>query len=199
VSKQSVRALRLATGVCLVAALGIFASSAAAACPVGVTVCGGEVVQGTTLSTIALTPTGTVGTPVLFDNFYPGGTSTATGALAVIDTNPSWTLEVQDLGTGAGKMIQTGGACTGSESELSTPLTVGVSAPTSGLPVGGNGISVDSAVSLSASAQAVAAAASGGQLLDGNVFTTNYSVSIPSTDVMTTGCVYGLTATYTLQ
>jgi hypothetical protein len=183
-----------------VAALGIFSSSALATCPVGSVCTSGEVVAGTTLSSIALSASGTVGTPVAFLNFAPGNNASASGALTAVDTNPTWTLQVADLGTGAGKMVQTGGTCTNSEAQLSRALTVGAAAPTSGLPTG-TGVSVLPAVTLSGSPQNLATNTSGtgGQLLNGNVFTTNYSVNIPSGDVMTSGCVYGLTATYTLQ
>jgi hypothetical protein len=37
------------------------------------------------------------------------------------------------------------------------------------------------------------------QLLAANLLTTNYSQAIPSAQVMLAGCVYTLTATYTLQ
>lgn len=198
--KSSHRALRLAVGLSALAALGVFSSSAMAVCPVGSVCTSGEVVAGTTLSSIALSASGTVGTPVAFTNFAPGNTATGSGALTAVDTNPTWTLQVQDLGTGAGKMVQTGGTCTGSASQLTNALRVGVTAPASGLPTG-TGVSVSSPVTLSGTAQSLATNASGtaGQLLNGNVFTTNYSVAIPSSDAMTAGCVYGLTATYTLQ
>lgn len=198
--KSSQRAFRLVVGLAALAGLGIFSSSAMATCPAGSVCNAGEVVAGTTLSSIALSASGTAGTPALFSNFAPNNTATATGALTAVDTNPTWTLQVADLGTGAGKMIQTGGTCTNSESQLSRALTVGVTAPTSGLPTG-TGITVDPAVTLSGASQNLATntTGTGGQLLSGNVFTTSYSVAIPSSDIMTSGCIYGLTATYTLQ
>jgi hypothetical protein len=198
--KASHRALRIAAGLSSLAALGIFASSASAVCPVGSVCTSGEVVAGTTLSSIALSASGTVGTPVAFTNFAPGNTATGSGALTAVDTNPTWTLQVQDLGTGAGKMVQTGGTCTGSAAQTTNALKVGVTAPTSGLPTG-TGVTVNPAVTLSGTVQTLATntTGTGGQLLNGNVFTSNYSLVIPTSQVMAAGCVYGLTATYTLQ
>jgi hypothetical protein len=36
-------------------------------------------------------------------------------------------------------------------------------------------------------------------LLAASVFTTNYSVVIPSAEALASGCVYQMTSTYTLQ
>jgi hypothetical protein len=52
-------------------------------------------------------------------------------------------------------------------------------------------------VSISGSNQTVASASA--QPLAANLLTTNYSQTIPSNEVMLTGCVYSLTSTYTLQ
>jgi hypothetical protein len=174
-------ALKVAAALMTVAAAGVLASPAFA-------VTTGESVSGTALPALSLT----VGTGALFTtNFAPGATATSTGALTATDTSPSWHLQVKDNGTGAGKMIATGGTCTGSDPTLTNAL--GVTLNNAGL----GGVTTDPQVSISGSNQEVAAATN--QLLAANVFTTSYSQAIPSSQVMLTGCVYSLTATYTLQ
>ena len=80
--------------------------------------------------------------------------------------------------------------CSGSDSSLANPLSVRVSSPLGGVTSAG-------AVSISGTDTTVASATN--QLLAANVLTTNYSQVIPSTEVMATGCIYTMTATYTLQ
>jgi hypothetical protein len=53
------------------------------------------------------------------------------------------------------------------------------------------------AVSISGTNQTVSSATS--QLLATSVFTTNYSQTFAAGEALRTGCVYSLTATYTLQ
>ena len=148
----------------------------------------GENVSGTTLSELSLT----AGTGALFTtNFSPGNTATATGALTATDTNSSWTLQVQDTASSnAGKMKAAATGCTGSSAAIANPLAVNVTSPLGGVTSAGS-------VSISGTNQTVASASA--QPLAANVLTTNYSQTIPSSEVMLTGCVYSLTATYTLQ
>lgn len=165
-----------------VAGMGLLASPALA-------ITTGETVTGTTLSSLSLTAgTGAILNPT---QFSPGNTATGTGALTAVDTSPTWHLQVEDTAaTNPGKLAAAALGCTGSDANLADPLQVSVS---SVLP----GVTSDPAVSLSGANQEVASASS--QLLAADVFTTNYSQPIPSTEVMLSGCVYSLTATYTLQ
>lgn len=185
--KESFAGVGVITAVLTAGALALFASPAFAASV-------GESVSGTTLSNLSLT----AGTGAVFaTNFNPGATATSTGALTATDTNPSWTLQVKDASGNptAGKMVETNPAlvaCSGSEANITQALSVSVTAPLSVA-----GITTNSAVALSGTNQQVASATSA--LLAANVFTTNYSQTIPSGDVMAAGCPYSLTATYTLQ
>jgi hypothetical protein len=122
--------------------------------------------------------------------FGPDKTATGTGALTATDTNPSWTLQVEDQGAGAGKMVAAAAGCTGSDAMLANPLLVSV---TSSL----GGVSSSGQVSLSASNQTVASATS--QTLAAATLTTNYTQVIPATEAMLAGCLYNITVTYTLQ
>jgi hypothetical protein len=167
--------------VVMVGASGVFATSAMAASS-------GESVSGTTLSALSLT----AGTGAVFaTNFSPGNTAAATGALTATDTNASWTLQVQDTASSnAGKMKAAATGCTGSDANLANALQTKVTSLLGG--VTSNGF-----VSISGTNQTVASATA--QPLAANVLTTNYQQVIPSSEVMLTGCVYSLTATYTLQ
>jgi hypothetical protein len=180
----------LFTGTRVVAVLFSVAAMGALASP-ALAVNAGEPVAGTTLSSLSLTAgAGAVLNPT---QFAPGNTATGTGALIAVDTNPAWHLQVEDqAATNPGKMAAaTGATCAGSDANLANPLQVSV---TSALP----GVVPDPAVSLSGSNQEVASASS--QLLDAaDAFVTHYSQVIPTSEVMLSGCVYSLTATYTLQ
>jgi hypothetical protein len=149
-----------------------------------------QTVAGTTLGTLSLS----VNTPAAFGStLSPGTTATGTGGLLATSTNPSWTLSAKDAAaTTPGKMDSAGGPlCTGSESSLQSAVSVTIS---------GGGTSAGP-VTLSGVDQKVASA--GGSVptapLAAAVLTTGYSQAIASTEVLTTGCVYSLTATYTLQ
>ena len=186
--------------VATVAALGLLASPALA-------VSANEPVSGITSSSLALTAS----TGAAFaTNFAPGNTATTVGALTLVDTNPTWTLQVGDPGSGAGHMVAAGTGCTGSESQLSQPLAVNISVPGSTVLPTGNGVNTTYGsytynggsyvqVPAAASPATVASNNTGGQLLAADAFTTNYVQPIPSTDVMKALCSYSLTATYTLQ
>ena len=109
-----------------------------------------------------------------------------TGAAFTTNFSPGNTAS-----TNAGKMQALGGpTCSGSDSVLSNALSVSVSSPL-------GGVTSNSPVSLSGTNQQVASATS--QLLAATLLTTNYSQTIPNNQVMLAGCVYTLTATYTLQ
>jgi hypothetical protein len=123
-------------------------------------------------------------------NFTSGATATATGTLTATDTSPSWTLQVQDNGAGAGHMVASASGCAGSDTQLANRLKVAVTSPLGGVVAAGS-------QSIGATPVTVASATS--QPLASNVLTTSYLQVIPSNELMRLGCVYTLTATYTLQ
>ena len=198
--KDSHRALRAIGGLFALGAFGLFASPALA-------ISANEPVSGITSSSLALTAS----TGAAFaTSFAPGNTATTIGALTLLDTSPTWTLQVNDAntGTGAGHMQAAATACTNSESQLSQPLDVNISVPGSTVLPTGNGVNTGfgsysysggSYVQIGASPATVAQNNTGGQLLAADVFATNYVQPLPSSDVMTALCRYSLTATYTLQ
>jgi len=147
-----------------------------------------QVVTGTTLGTLAIAagPAATFTT-----GFQAGSTATTSGVVTLTDTNPSWNLSVNDAATGApGHMAAAALGCGGSESSLQNPLSVTVTSLLGGVSSAG-------AVSISGSPQTVASATN--QLLAASLFTANYSQTVNSSEVLLAGCVYSLTATYTLQ
>jgi hypothetical protein len=160
-------------------ALGAFAGPAMAASSAG------ELVSGTTLGTLALTGS----TATFATNFDPGGTATANGLLTATNTAGSSTLTVGDAGTGAGHMVKAAAGCTGSDAQLTNALTTNVT---------GTGVTSAGAKAIPASTSPVTVATASAPLAAA-ALTTGYSQVIPSSQVMLTGCVYSLTATYTLQ
>jgi hypothetical protein len=166
----------------IAAALATAAAFAAFAGPASALTTGDQTVGGTTLSTLSLG----VSTPaVILTGLAPGGTASGTGAVVVTSTN-GWTLKVADATANAGHLGQTGGTCAGSEASTVNPLTV----TTSGTP--GNTSSAG-AKTISATPTTVATGAFADTL------TNAYSLILGNTETLLTGCVYGTTATYTVQ
>jgi hypothetical protein len=87
-------------------------------------------------------------------------------------------------------MVASASGCSGSDHKLTDPLQVSVSSSLGGVTSAGT-------ITLRASNQTVASASN--QPLAAAVLTTNYSQTLPSTQVMLTGCVYTITVAYTLQ
>ena len=180
--KRNRALVRVAAAVVAVAGVAVFAAPAgAASIP--------QTVTGTALSQLTLT----AGTPSAFTTFQAGSTGTATGALTATDTSPTWTLGVQDL-SADGHMQAAATGCTGSASELGSPLQVTLSA----LPTGSTSAGQVTIPGKTASSATTVASATNA-LLAANVFTTTYSQAIPSNENLLAGCVYTLNATYTLQ
>jgi hypothetical protein len=147
-----------------------------------------QTVTGTTLEVIAITAT-----PVaaLSSNFVPGATATATGTLTLTDTNAIWALTVHDAAVAhPGHLTAAVAGCEGSASNLLEPLTVNVTTGVSGVTPGGT-------VSVSGSPQTVDSSSS--KALAADTFVANYSQTIKASETLRAGCVYSLTATYTLQ
>src|SRR5258708_7061392 len=147
-----------------------------------------QLVSGTALGTLAIASGG----PAAFTTgFQARSTPPTTGTLIATDTNPSWSLTVEDTATGSpGHMVAAVAGCSGSEAVLQNPLSVSVTSPLGGVTSAG-------AVSVSGAPQTVASATN--QLLAANIFTTSYSQAIGSGEVLRVGCGYSLTATHTLQ
>ena len=148
-------------------------------------------VSGTTLGSLALT----VNTPAVFTTgFSPGNTASASGIVLATSTNPSWTLTAKDNGDGAGKMVVGATGCDGSDSELDNALkiTVDGNVLTGGQSAGQK--------TLSGTAQTVASAGAGSLLpIAAAPLTVAYSQVIPDDQIMTAGCIYGLTTTFTIS
>jgi hypothetical protein len=130
------------------------------------------------------------GTGAQLAPFRPGQTATGSGSLTATDPNPTWALTVLDTGTGAGHMVKAPAGCAGSDAQLTNPLTVTVTGSAGGITSTGS-------QAISATATTVASGTSALLLL--TVLTTNYAQIIPPSQSLLTGCVYSLTATYTLQ
>jgi hypothetical protein len=128
----------------------------------------------------------TAGSTATLTPFGPGSTATGSGTLTA-STILGWTLQVQDLGTGAGRMRAAATGCAGSAAQLTNPLSVTVTGP----------------LATSAGAKSISATpttvATGSLALAGTALTTSYNQVIPASEVLRTGCAYSLTATYTLQ
>jgi hypothetical protein len=166
----------------IAAALTTAAVVAALAGPASALTTGDQTVGATTLSTLSL---GVSMPAVTLTGFAPGSTASGTGALVVTST-AGWTLKVADATANAGHLGQTGGTCTGSEASTVNPLTV----TSTGL--------LGSTVS--AGAKAIGGAATTvatGAFAD--TLTNAYSLLLGNTETLLTGCIYGTTATYTVQ
>lgn len=177
------RPVRRVSAIVCVTAASVVAMSACAVPVFAATA--GELVSGTTLGTLALTGSAATFTT----NFAPGSTATANGLLTATNTAAASTLTVGDAGTGAGHMKAAGAGCTGSDALLTNALTTDLT---------GTGITSAGVKSIPASTSPVTVATASAPMA-AVAITTSYSQVLPSAQVMLTGCVYSLTATYTLQ
>ncbi len=169
--------------LCAFAVLSAFASTATPAAATTTS----QAVAGTALGSLAIA----VATPAVLTGLQAGSTATGTGTLTLTDTNPSWTLSVQDTSGGTpGHMKAAALGCAGSETSLQNPLSVKATSLLGGVSSAGE-------VSIGGSAQTVASATS--QLLAANLFTTTFTQVVEPTEVLRGECLYTLTATYTLQ
>lgn len=150
-----------------------------------------QLVSGTTLSTLALT----AATPATFGTtLAPGATSNSTGGtLLATSTSPSWALSVKDQAVGTpGHLVAAGVGCTGSAANLANAVTVTVT------PTIANG-SITSAGSKTVTGADVGVASAANVLLAATSFDTAYQQIIGGAELLTAGCVYSLSATYTIQ
>ena len=177
------RLIRVASPLTALVAAGALAGPAAASTQAT------QAVTGVALSSLSLTSPA----PAAFGTTLSAGTTpTASSTLVATDTSPSWTLSVQDAAAGTpGHMVAGTTGCTGSDPSLANPVDVTVTSALTNATSNG-------AVPISGTVQAVLHSAAAGQLLAANVFTTSYSVVIPTTEVLNAACSYSMTATYTL-
>jgi hypothetical protein len=150
-----------------------------------------QLVSGTTLSTLALT----AATPATFGTtLAPGATSNSTGGtLVATSTSPSWALQVKDQAVGApGHLVAAGVGCTGSAANLANAVTVTVT------PAVANG-SITSTGSQTVTGSNVGVLSAANVLLAATTFNTAYQQVVGSSELLTAGCVYSHTATYTIQ
>lgn len=168
-----------------VAAAGAVVAGMAVSAPSAMALANTDTVTGTAQPTLSVG----VSTPAsaFVTGFQPGGQATSTGALLVTDTSATPKLSVADTTSASNKgQMQLLIPCSGSESALTNPLQVKVT-----------GTSVTSTqVGLSGTAQITAQTASP---VAAGVWTSNYTQNINSDEALLTGCVYTVTATYTLQ
>jgi hypothetical protein len=148
---------------------------------------------GTNAGTLALS----VNTPVgAFTGFAPGGTASATGAIAITSTNANWHLAVTDANSAGGHqghLLKAASGCTGSEAFTTHNVTVDAS----GLV--GSGITQNTGVAIDNTSKVVAEYTGGTALpVSADVVTTAYSLALDSTETLLNGCAYTMTATYTL-
>lgn len=150
-----------------------------------------QAVSGTTATSIALS----VPTAAAFaTNFAPGNTANSTGGtITAVSTSPSWTLAAKDGATlGAnGKMDAAATGCANSAAELANALSLSV------VPAVANAAITSTTRSLTGADQTVASATAAP--LASTVFNTNFSQTIGASELLQAGCVYSLTATYTLS
>ena len=168
---------RIVVGLATVASVAAFAGSASAATT------GSQTVGGTTLSTLSL---GVSDPAVTLTGFAPGSTASGFGAVVVTSTN-AWILKAADGTANAGHLGQTGGTCTGSETSTAHPLSV---------------TSVGALPANTTSAGAVTVSGTPTQVANGTLadtVTNTYSLLLDPTEVLSTGCIYGTTITYTVQ
>jgi hypothetical protein len=147
----------------------------------------GQLVTGTTLSTLAL-----AATPVVMDTtFQPGQTaSNSVPGQVIVSSTGAWNLTAHDAVNG-GHLASAGDAtfCNpagGPNSEATTvhQLDVAVSG-TLGGTTGSSGVQIG----------ALPAAVASGTLAD--TLSTSFSLVLDSTEALLTGCVYSTTVTYT--
>ncbi len=133
------------------------------------------------------------GTGATLSPLQPGRTAVGSGSLTASTLlSLGWTLTVQaGAGASAGHLQAAGAGCGGSDPQLSNALSVTVTS-TGGL----GGFVSAGAVTIGEAPKQVASAT---LALLSIAMTTSYSQVIPASEVMRTGCVYGLTITYTLQ
>jgi hypothetical protein len=128
-----------------------------------------------------------ISTPTVSMTLSPGSTATGSGTVAVTPGIGTWRLSISDSSGHAGHLAPGAVGCAGAQSLTTNAL----SATATGLAA--DNIS-NGPVSVSASPQQIAQ----GTLLEA-ALTVNFSLVLPNTERMPTGCVFSTTLTYTLQ
>ncbi len=166
----------LATGLGVFGSLGTASADAA-------TSTANQAVTGATIASLSIA----IPTPAVLTNVTPGSTATGTGAITLVSTG-TWTLGVADSSSASttGHPVAGSTGCTGSEAYLRNPLSV-LAAGTLGT------VNASGTVALTGASQTIATGTGSAAV------TATYTDPIASSEVLLTGCTYGLTATYTLQ
>ncbi len=149
-----------------------------------------QTVTGVVAGTIALS----VPTPAVFGSvFAPGATVSSTGGtVTALSTYPNWTLKAAETG-GDGKL---GRASATSPCDTTAAVLTNAASLTVAPAIVTAGITSAGAVALSGTDQTVASATA--VPLAAAVFNTTYSQAFPANEVLTPGCAYTMTTTYTL-
>lgn len=148
-----------------------------------------QTVTGVAAGSIALS----VPTAAVFGStFVPGANVNSTGGtVTAVSTNPSWNMSAAETG-GDGKMARVNNLtpCDTSAAVLTNAAGLTVT------PVVANGSITSTARTLSGSNQVVASASA--VPLAATVFDTTFAQSLPTNELLSAGCSYTMTTTYTL-
>lgn len=165
------------------------ATSAALLVPASSAMAADQTVTGVAAGSIALS----VPTAAVFGTvFTPGANVNSTlGTVTAVSTDTSWTLSAAETG-GDGKMARSIATtpCDTSAATLTNAAGLAVT------PVVANASITSTSRTLSGTDQIVAEAAV--VPLAATVFGTTYSQALPANELLSTGCTYTMTTTYTL-
>lgn len=151
---------RIISSLTLLAAISLLAIDAGPATAASAT----QTISGTSLGVLAIAATPAT---AFTTGFQAGSTANTTGLLTLTDTNPSWSLTVNDAAAAnPGHMTAGALGCSGSESSLQNPLSVSLASLLGGVNSAGP-------VNISGSPQMIASATN--QLLAASLLTANYS------------------------
>lgn len=127
-----------------------------------------------------------ISTPTVAMNLSPGSTAAGSGAVVVTPGIGTWRLSISDSTGNAGHLVPGPVACAGAQAQTTNALI----ATASGLLPGNSSAGP---VTVGASPQEIA----NGTVL--NTVTVGFSLFVPNTERMPTGCAFSTTLTYTLQ
>jgi hypothetical protein len=127
-----------------------------------------------------------VNTPTVAMNLSPGSTAAGSGAVVITPGIGTWRLSISDATGNAGHLVPGPTGCAGAQAQTTNALV----ASASGLLPGDTSAGP---VTVGASPQEIAHGTVGGTA------TVGFSLFVPNTERMPTGCVFSTTLTYTLQ
>jgi hypothetical protein len=127
-----------------------------------------------------------ISTPTVAMNLSPGSAAAGSGAVLVTPGIGTWHLSISDSTGNAGHLVPGPIGCAGAQAKTTNALI----ATASGLLPGNSSAG---SITVGASPQEIAH----GTL--GDSVTVGFSLFVPNTERMPTGCVFSTTLTYTLQ